>query len=542
MTIHNRFMQDHFAEGASYKPKQPSGQFYDNQAESIVASAPFPIGVYVGREMRIQLVNDSILDVWGKGNDVIGKRYADLLPELVNTGIYEQLDKVFTTGQAFHARNQRVDIVKDGLLQPFYFNYSFTPLYDKEGNIYGVMNTAADITDLHVAKLRIEQSEQNFRNMILQAPVAMCILLGPQHVVEIANDLMLKIWGKPVESVMNRPVFDGLPDARDQGLEEVMGEVYRTGKTFTANEMPVHLIRDGKPDTVYQNFVYEAYRDSDGKILGVLAISIDVTPQVLARQLIEQTVEERTAALAAVNKELQRSNSDLAQFAHIASHDLQEPLRKISIYADRLEQASSPTAADDINYAARIRWSSDRMNTLVRDLLAYAELSSQPLQKMERIDLNKIVQEAMQDFELLIEEKKAVITVGALPIVNAVGLQMMQLFGNLLSNALKYNKPGTAPAISIVAEPPQAVGDSQEELTTSLQYHTITVRDNGIGFDAADAAKVFDIFYRLHSKSEYQGTGIGLSLCKKIAQNHGGDITASSKPGEGAVFSVYLPV
>ncbi|WP_276485552.1 sensor histidine kinase [Paraflavitalea pollutisoli] len=534
-------MQDSFAEGAAYGPQPPSGRFYDNQAESLVAGAPFPIGVYVGRDMRIQYVNQSILDVWGKGNDVIGKRYADLLPELVDTGIYDQLDKVFTTGIPFHARNQRVDLVKEGVLQPYYFNYSFTPLYDAAGNIYGVMNTAADITDLHIAKSRIEQSEQNFRNMILQAPVAMCILLGPQHVVEMANALMLKIWGKPVESVMHRPIFDGLPDARNQGLEAVMAEVYHTGKTFTASERPVHLIREGKPDVVYQNFVYEPYRDSDGHILGVLAISIDVTPQVLARQRIEQMVEDRTADLAAVNKELQRSNSDLAQFAHIASHDLQEPLRKISIYADRLEQVTAPKQTGDTNYAAKIRRSSDRMNTLVRDLLAYAELSSQPLQKIERIDLNKVIHEAMEDFELLIEEKKALIRVSALPIVNANGLQMMQLFGNLLSNALKYNKPGVVPEISIEAAPPQSKPEGQGKLDPERMYHTIIVRDNGIGFNAADADKVFDIFYRLHSKSEYHGTGIGLSLCKKIAQQHGGDIVASSKPQEGATFTVFLP-
>ena len=136
---------------------------------SLVESAPFPIGVYVGREMRIAWANQTILDIWGKGNDVIGKLYTEILPELENQQIFEQLDAVFTTGVPFHAKNQRVDIMVDGKLRTFYFNYSFTPLFDASGDVYGVMNTAADVTDLNLAKQKSEESEANLRNIILQA-------------------------------------------------------------------------------------------------------------------------------------------------------------------------------------------------------------------------------------------------------------------------------------------------------------------------------------------------------------------------------------
>jgi PAS domain S-box-containing protein len=131
----------------------------------LVESAPFPIGVYTGREMRIELANQAIMDIWGKGNDVHGKRYSEVLPELANQHIYEQLDNVFTTGVPFHAKNQQVDLVVDGQLQPFYFNYSFTPLYDLSGNIYAVMNTAADVTDLAVTRKKIEDSENSYRDI-----------------------------------------------------------------------------------------------------------------------------------------------------------------------------------------------------------------------------------------------------------------------------------------------------------------------------------------------------------------------------------------
>lgn len=259
----------------------------EQRVRSIVESAPFPIGVYVGREMRISLANQSIMDVWGKGNNVVGKLYSDILPELGNQEIFAQLDAVFTTGVPFHARNQRVDLVVDGLLQSYFFNYSFTPLYDASGNIYGVMNTAADVTDLNIAKQKLEQNERNLRNMILQAPVAMCILLGPEHIITVANQLMIDIWGKEEANVINKPVYEALPDAKGQGLEEAMDSVYNRGETFKAMEQPVSLLRNGVLEEVYQNFVYEPYRDSEGNILGIIAITIDVTEQVKSRKLLE---------------------------------------------------------------------------------------------------------------------------------------------------------------------------------------------------------------------------------------------------------------
>ncbi|TSD67079.1 PAS domain S-box protein [Inquilinus sp. KBS0705] len=282
----------------------------ERMVRSIVASAPFPIGVYVGREMRIELANQSILDVWGKGNDVIGQTYHDVLPELKGSGIYEQLDHVYTTGKPFHARSQRVDLVVDDRLQPFYFNYSFTPLYDEDGQIYGVMNTAAEVTDMVTARLKIEQSERNLQNIILQSPVAMCIMLGPEHVISVANPLMIALWGKPEPQVMNKPIFKALPDARGQGLEQVLSNVYHKGETFRANEMPVNLLRNNVQETVYQNFVYEPYRDADGVVQGVIAITIDVTEQVIARMRTEENEKRFMFLLNAMPQQVWTATAD----------------------------------------------------------------------------------------------------------------------------------------------------------------------------------------------------------------------------------------
>jgi PAS domain S-box-containing protein len=520
------------------------------EVHAIVDSAPFPIGVYTGKEMRIRLANQSIIDVWGKGPDVIGKTYSELLPELQGSGIYKQLDQVYTTGIPFHARNQRVDLFVDNVLQPFYFNYSFTPLYTSDGSIYGVMNTAAEITDLHQAKQQVEQSERNFRSMILQAPVAMCILIGPEHVVDIANDAMIDLWGKSKETVMNRPVFDALPDARNQGLETIMKQVYETAVPFYANEHPVDLLRNGKWETVYQNFVYQPYFDAEKNILGVLAISINVTNQVLARQKIEEIVVQRTGELAAANEELvsrntelRRLNTNLEEFSYAASHDLKEPIRKIHFFSDRLKgQLEGILNDEQKRIFERLEHAARRMASLVDELLAYSQ-SSKGLGEEEQVDLNRKVDLVLEDLELEIQQRHAKIIVDYLPTITGSKRQMQQLFQNLITNSLKYSKPGIAPLITITSKEVEAK-DVKLDISpadANKTFYLIEVQDNGIGFPQQDAERIFNVFTRLHGNTEYRGTGVGLSIVQKVVQNHGGYIWAEGAPGEGAVFRILLP-
>jgi PAS domain S-box-containing protein len=523
----------------------------EQRVRSLVESAPFPIGVYVSREMRIELANQSIIDVWGKGNNVIGRLYSEVLPELENQKIYAQLDNVYTTGIPFHARNQRVDIMVDGSLRTFYFNYSFTPLYDVAGKIYGVMNTAADVTDLNAAKQKVEQSERNFRNMILQAPVAMCILLGPEHIIDIANEMMIDLWGKPEADIMFKPVFEALPDAREQGLEQLLNNVYKTGEPFKANEHPVELLRNGKMETVYQNFVYEPYKDADGSILGVLAISIDVTEQVLARRKIEETVTERTRELAQANEalikgnqELARSNVNLEEFAYAASHDLKEPIRKIHFFSERIKNTLSERMTEvEKQSFERMELAAKRMNALIDDLLSYSQVSLRP-RNLEPVDLNTLLKVVIADLDLEIEQKGAKINVEVLGTIQGHQRQLQQVFQNLIGNALKYSKPGVKPVLNIQST---KVLQKDTELHLSSEerikfYCLITISDNGIGFEQKDAERIFNVFTRLHGNAEYRGTGVGLSIVRKVIENHNGYITATGEPGKGATFKIYLPI
>jgi PAS domain S-box-containing protein len=423
------------------------------------------------------------------------------------------------------------------------------PVFDNDGKIYQWFGTNTDITEqieteqkLKESEEQLKESEQNLRNTILQAPVAMCILKGPNHVVELANELMFELWGKSPGVIMNKPIFDGLPEAKDQGLEALLDGVFTTGKTFSADGIPITLPRNGSIETVYVTFVYEAYRETHGNISGVIAVAVDITPQVLARQLIEVVVAERTKELELANNNLQKSNEELAQFAYIASHDLQEPLRKISTYTQMLESSIGAQLNEKSkNYLSKVQSSSLRMTALIRDVLNYSELIKDT-EGFEEVDLTAILETIITDFELLIEQKNAVIHFQKLPAIKAIPLQMEQLFGNLIGNSLKYSKKDVPPVITISAS---ELGDTEKEeydINPLKSYLRIQFKDNGIGFNQEHAEQIFHIFKRLHGKANYEGTGIGLALCRKIALNHHGDINAFGSSGNGAIFNLILPM
>ncbi|MFD2571911.1 ATP-binding protein [Spirosoma soli] len=239
-------------------------------------------------------------------------------------------------------------------------------------------------------------------------------------------------------------------------------------------------------------------------------------------------------------KQLHRSNDNLQEFAYVASHDLQEPLRKIQAFGDVLQQQfvrDLPSPAVDM--IQRMQAASRRMSTLIQDLLTYSRLSAQ--QAFQPVSLAQLVSEVITDLELLIEEKQAVIQLDSLPTLSGDALQLRQLFQNLLANALKFSRPGIPAEISITCQLTNAPNVSGTPANTHQSFYEFMVKDNGIGFDEQYGDRIFQVFQRLHSRSEFSGTGIGLAICKKVVENHHGYIMAHSKPGQGATFVVYLP-
>ena len=265
---------------------------------SIIDGLPFPAALYTGREMRISFANRATLNIWGKGDGVIGKLYKQVHPELEKQGIFHQLDSVFNTGETFHAENQQIELVSGGKKFTFYFNYTFKPIIAPDGKVFGILSTATDVTEYNLVKQRLLQSEENFRTMIAGAPVAICILQGANFVVEIANIRMLALWNRPAGEVLGKPFFEALPHtAALPAMQQILEEVYHTGKTIEVNEYAVSAAASDGHEPLYQNVVYQPFRDTAGLILGVVVVSADVTKHVLARNNFEHTIEERTEEL-----------------------------------------------------------------------------------------------------------------------------------------------------------------------------------------------------------------------------------------------------
>ncbi|RYF86383.1 MAG: PAS domain S-box protein [Chitinophagaceae bacterium] len=269
----------------------------EKRFRNLVQEAPVATAIYVGREMKIQWANDAMIKLWGKDKSVIGKTIREALPELEDQPFHHQLDNVFTTGNMYQASEDPAHLIVNGKLRTFYFNFSYKPLRDTDGNIYGILNMAIDVSENVRVKRKLEESERNFRNLIMQAPVGICLLAGDDHVVEIANDEYLELVGRELEGFVGYPIWDLIPEAKSQGFDVILKGVKDTGDPFFGNEIPITLVRNGIPEAVYINFVYEPLFDETGSVHRILVIAINVTRQVEARKLVENAEERARLAI-----------------------------------------------------------------------------------------------------------------------------------------------------------------------------------------------------------------------------------------------------
>jgi signal transduction histidine kinase len=269
---------------------------------------------------------------------------------------------------------------------------------------------------------------------------------------------------------------------------------------------------------------------------GVLNRAVDEMAESLARREVER--KQAVDAIREYAASLERSNRDLMDFANIASHDLQEPLRKISTFSDMLSVRYAGDLDEKGNeYLNRIRVSARHLQALIMDLLTYSRISTKS-QPHEKVDLIPIIEQVLIDFELRIEEIGAEIRIDELPLVQADPLQMRQLYYNLIGNSLKFIKPDQKVVIEVsgdLVKHPSGEGKNEN-------WYELRVSDNGVGFDEKYLDRIFQPFQRLHNPAAYEGNGMGLAICRKIVERHGGEITAKSIPGQGSVFIVRLPV
>jgi PAS domain S-box-containing protein len=280
------------------------------------------------------------------------------------------------------------------------------------------------------------------------------------------------------------------------------------------------------------------WRDRHGNIIGTAGISRDINSMKVAQENLRRSEEK----LRLSTMQLERSNRELQDFAYVASHDLQEPLRKIVVFGERLkERCAESLPPEGRDYLERMQKAATRMQVLISDLLSFSRVTTKA-QPFTTVNLARTAQEVVGDLEARIEMVKGRVELGALPVIQAEPLQMRQLLQNLIGNALKFRRPEEPPVVkveaAIVHAPrPRGGGEGPAE-----DLCVLTVADNGIGFEEKYLDRIFNVFQRLHTRNEYEGTGMGLAITRKIVLYHGGDITAKSKPGSGSTFIATLPV
>ncbi|GAB2557581.1 PAS domain-containing sensor histidine kinase [Spirosoma aerophilum] len=421
----------------------------------------------------------------------------------------------------------------------------------------------------------LRQSEQRFRLLADAVPQAIWVTDAQ------GNTEFLNKWWTEYSGVSYKPTTawqiaaDLLHPDDEPLLVAVFKQAMQNGTHFELEQ------RNRSASGEYRWFLNkgEPYRDPyTNQITKWVGISVDIHDRKLAEHLLqqsesrlrtlaaqlEQQVQQRTAELAgrnqelatinqeyaAINQELQeannllaRSNANLQQFAYVASHDLQEPLRKIQQFGDLLKARYTQSKGEEVDYLERMQSAAARMSTLIKDLLNYSRISTQR-DASGPVMLDEVVRQVISTLELTIKETGAQILVQPLPTVLGDASQLGQLFQNLLSNALKFRRPDSTPHVEIKSRwlTWEHLPASIKPDRGTLAYHQIDVIDNGIGFDEKYVNRIFQVFQRLHGKGEYAGTGIGLAICEKVVVNHGGAITARSQPGQGTVFSIYLPV
>lgn len=485
----------------------------------VVDDAPLPIGIYEGNNLNIILANKYMINSYGKGEDVLGKSYMDILPELKEQGIFEQLLGVLNTGEPVIAVDQRVDILIKGKLQTFYFNYKITPVYDNEGKIFAVMNTALDVTKLNLAHKQVSEAQEKLHLAVESADLGIfeVDLLKDQV---ITSGRFEQIWGVDALGIHSH--------------EELIGRVYLLDKE--AREHAYRIAQDTRQLNYEARIVHNdkslhwvrikgtLVPDIHGQITTVLGIVQDITQQKQFAEKLKELVKKRT-------EELKRSNEDLLQFAHVVSHDLKEPVRKIKIFNELLKNELQPVLPEKgKHYIEKVQSASDRIFMMIDGILNYSAMNALG-NPIESVNLNVILESITADLELVIEQKKANLSIKELPVIEGSPILIHQLFYNLINNSLKFSKEDVAPIIEI-------------EGSTSGNEIVISVKDNGIGIDPRHTTEVFNAFKRLHPKEKYEGTGLGLSLCRKIVERHHGsiEIAGTSAEIDGTVIKVILPL
>ncbi len=447
--------------------------------------------------------------------NAIGKKISDLPPYVISPEVREDIFAALK-GETV----QRAKFASP--VSERYFELDYIPIKNAT-DVNAVMIVAHDITQRIHAEHEIRE-QKAFAEMLIEN--------SPYMIVAFNKDLKITVWNKKSEEkegftksqALGKHIFELFPKYNNEQWLSTISEVLVDGKSIHYPKIQF-LHRPGWGE-IFITPLFNGYNE----IIGLLYISNEITELV-----------DLTSALEQNNKDLQKTNKELSSFAYVASHDLQEPLRKIQIFAKRITDSESEILSDNAkDYFNRMKNAAERMQNLIEDLLTYSRTG--PLARnFENVHLDQIVEEVKEDLKDEITLKNAIIEADDLCECHVIPFQLRQLLHNLISNSIKFSKPGEAPRVVIKSNVAKGSELGNPDLDPEMEYCYITISDNGIGFDPEFNEQIFGLFQQLHGKNEYPGTGIGLSICKKIIENHYGIITAEGERGKGAVFKIYIP-
>jgi PAS domain S-box-containing protein len=491
----------------------------ETQFRTLIQEAPVATCLFVGRELKIEIANEKIIAIMGKGASVVGKPLAEAVPELEGQPFLVELDKVFTTGETFENRNARAELLVGGERKVFYFDYIFKPLRNASGEVYAILDMTIDVTSHVLARQQLQQSEERFRTLATTIPqiVWMNDALGN---LEYITQNWMDYTGQDLEEAKRNAAELIHPDDRP-----AVWKAWEVSFASGIEWKQEYRLKNSTGDYRWFSAVMSPLKNESGEILKWIGAATDIHEQKQFSERLEQVVAKRT-------HELQRSNEDLQQFAHVASHDLKEPVRKVKTFAGRLEQHLNGVLDEaGSQFLEKIHSAANRMFSMIDGVLNYSTINAST-QSPQPVDLNDVIKNIETDLEVIIQKTGAQLTYAGLPTIEGAPVLLYQLFYNLINNSIKFAKAGVPPQITI----------SSQAVSGVLPMVRIVLSDNGIGFEQEQAAKIFDTFTRLNPKDKYEGTGLGLALCKKIVERHSGIITASGVHGEGAMFIILLPV
>jgi signal transduction histidine kinase len=502
----------------------------------ILLHSAFPMFLFWGKELTC-FYNDAFrpsLGIDGK-HPAIGKQGKDVWEEIWEF-IGPLIQQVMTTGIPVYFEDQLVPFYRNGRMEDIYWTFSYSPVYNDDGNINGVFVTCTETTANVLHRKKIEdfvaqrtreleethealQRSNNYLQQLLNLSKEPMQVLVPVCENNRIIDFRYKLTNQAYANYAHTTPKELL----DRKVGDVFPGYFKTSSFINVAK----TFETGKDDN------WEIHYNADGLDMYNMMNAVKLDDEVVVHFTDFTRLKHLQLDLLDKIQELERSNEQLEEFAHVASHDLKEPIRKVQFFITRLRNEMLPRLSENEQQLfTRIESANVRMGLLVDDLLTYSQLRTLPDEK-EPVDLSALLRQILEDLALEVQDKNATVRLVDLPTVHGYRRQLQQLFQNLLSNGLKYTNPGQPVEIDISCNKVQDNG---------TDYYQVQVKDNGIGFEQEHAEKIFQLFTRLHGKHEYAGTGIGLSIVKKVVENHHGKIRAESTPGKGSVFTVMLPV